>query len=321
MLDWAAWETQLAQSTIVGRATLLSIGGRAFLNATPSGRTQMEPAAFLSELRVRLQVPDAASDTWCPLCDAVLDHHSHHAGMCIAGGEHTQRHHAVRDLVHTWCQRAGLRPEREKSGLLLPNGPEDTNSSQARRPADVYLPTFAGSPTAFDFAVTAPQRQETLAQASVHTAAAAEAHARHKELHLHTAQACEQQGVKFVPMVAECTGAWDPSALKVLKHVDHAVAIKTGEEPAACYNKLLQELGNSFFSGPSGAAAPFRSLLKLPACSQVLRAVGCLAVGGILRRVGHWLMTTEWASCSPFPLVAFCCSLLFFPSGRWCFCP
>ena len=39
--------------------------------------------------------------------------------------------------------------------------------------------------------------------------------------------------------------------------------------------------------GAPHLAAPLRSLLKLPACSQVLRAVGCLAVGGILRRVGH----------------------------------
>ena len=164
------------------------------------------------------------------------------------------RHHAVRDLVHTWCQSAGLRPEREKFGLLLPTGPEDMNNSQARRPADVYLPAFAGSPTAFDFAITAPQRQETLAQASVRTAAAAEAYARHKELHLHTAQACEQQGVKFVPLVAECTGTWDPSALKVLKHVAHAAAAKTGEEPAVCYNQLLQELGTTIRSFRARAA-------------------------------------------------------------------
>lgn len=87
MLDSAAWDTQLAQSAIAGRTTLLSeasIGGRAFLNALPSGRMQMEPVAFLSELRVRLQVPDATSDTWCPLRDAVLDHHSHHAGTHTA---------------------------------------------------------------------------------------------------------------------------------------------------------------------------------------------------------------------------------------------
>ena len=50
MIDLAAWETQLAQSTITGRATPLSeasVGERAFLNAVPSGRTQMEPACGL----------------------------------------------------------------------------------------------------------------------------------------------------------------------------------------------------------------------------------------------------------------------------------
>ncbi|CAK9061121.1 unnamed protein product [Durusdinium trenchii] len=130
MLDSAAWDTQLAQSAIAGRTTLLSeasIGGRAFLNALPSGRMQMEPVAFLSELRVRLQVPDATSDTWCPLRDAVLDHHSHHAG------------------THTAAPRG------PGSGACLVS-----TCWTARRPADVYLPTFAGSPIAFDFAVTAP---------------------------------------------------------------------------------------------------------------------------------------------------------------------
>ena len=78
----------------------------------------------------------------------------------------------------------------------------------------MYLSAFAGFPIGFDFSITAPQRQETLAQVSVLTAAATEAYARHKEHHLHTAQACEQQGVKFVPLIAESTGTWDPSTLK-----------------------------------------------------------------------------------------------------------
>ena len=179
--------------------------------------------------------------------------------MCVAGsertqGERTQRHHAVRDLLYGWCRRAGLHPEREKPGLLFPQGPDDTQNHHARRPADVYVPAFAGSPTAFDFAITAPQRQETLAQASVRTAAAAVAYAQHKEGHLQTAQACEHQGVKFVPLVAECTGTWDPSALKVLKHVAHAVAAKSGDEPAACYNQLLQELCTTIRSFRARAA-------------------------------------------------------------------
>jgi hypothetical protein len=118
----------------------------------------------------------------------------------------------------------------------------------------VYLSAFAGFPIGFDFSITVPRRQETLAQASVITAAAAEAYARHKEHHLHTAQACEQQGVKFVPLIAESTGTWDPSTLKILKHVAHAAAAKTGEESAVCYNQLLQELGTTIRSFRARAA-------------------------------------------------------------------
>jgi hypothetical protein len=53
---------------------------------------------------------------------------------------------------------------------------------------------------------------------------------------------------KFIPMVAECTGAWDAAALKVLKHLAQALATQTGEEPAVCYSTLLQELGTAIRS-------------------------------------------------------------------------
>ena len=99
-LDAAGWEEQLANASLTGRATLLSeasVGGRAFLSAVPSGRTQMEPAVFVTEVRARLRVADADNDAWCPLCDAVLDCHSYHAGMCAAGGERTQRHQSGSD--------------------------------------------------------------------------------------------------------------------------------------------------------------------------------------------------------------------------------
>ena len=101
-LDVASWNSQLSRSTLVEQASLRSeaeAGARAFLTATPSGPGRMEGPAFVAELRVRLGVPDASSDTWCPRCDAVLDTMSHHAPMCAAGGERTQRHHAVRDVV------------------------------------------------------------------------------------------------------------------------------------------------------------------------------------------------------------------------------
>ena len=80
------------------------------------------------------------------LCDGVLDCWGYHAGMCVAGGE-------------------------RRPNLLLPSCPEDTQASR-RRPADIFLPALAGSPAALDFAVTAPQRQETLALAETGAAAA-----------------------------------------------------------------------------------------------------------------------------------------------------
>lgn len=129
----------------------------------PSGRTQVEPAVFTAELRARLHVPESSADVWCPKCDSILDTHGYHAGMCMAGGERTLRHNALRDLVCSWAQRGCLRPEREKAGLLLPHlqKPDDVSSAR-RRPADVFLPAFLGRPTAIDFAITAPQRVDVL---------------------------------------------------------------------------------------------------------------------------------------------------------------
>ena len=99
-----------------------------------------------------------------------------------------------------------------------------------RRPADIHLPAWAGFRAALDFAVTAPQRQETLARASVETGAAATAYARQKEAHLGTAAACAAQGVIFRPLVVETTGCWEPSAGTFLKLLAGAVATRSGEE-------------------------------------------------------------------------------------------
>ena len=227
----------------MGQATLQSegcLGARAFLAAIPAGRGRMEPATFVAELRARLGIPGADQDAWCPRCDGILDVQNYHAGMCAAGGERTQRHHALRDLIFVWAERGGLRPERERPGLLLPQSPHDTSNS-GRRPADIYLPALAGAPAALDFAVTAPQRQETLVQASQQGAAAATAYAHHKESYLQTGEACRSQGVQFVPMVIESTGAWDPAAMKILKHIAHAAASRAGIDPADSLNQLHQE--------------------------------------------------------------------------------
>eukprot|EP00435_Cladocopium_sp_Y103_P075962 s57_g71.t1 len=92
---------------------------------------------------------------------------------------------------------------------------------------------MAGGPVAFDFAVTAPQRQETLPSAAHTVGSAAAAYAVHREQHLQTGAQCHRQGVTFMPMVVESTGNWDAAAAKVFKHMAH-----TGE----FFSALLQEL-------------------------------------------------------------------------------
>ena len=244
-VDAAGWAHQLSQATPIELAPVLhseaSVGGRAFLAAVPHGAGRMEPAAFCGELRLRLLVPDADADAWCPRCDGILDRHSYHAATCIAGGERTRRHHAVRVLVCQWAVQAGLRPEKEAAHLLLPQSPDDLSSSR-RRPADIFIPALAGSPAALDFAVTAHTRQETLALASQTPGAAAAAYAQHKVAYLQTGHICQQHVIRFLPMVVEPTGNWDDGAMHTLKHIAHAAAARTGADPAKAVATFLQEL-------------------------------------------------------------------------------
>ena len=226
-LDEAAWTNQLAHASAVGKATLHSEAGPGaggFLSCVPSGRTRMEPLVFIAELRVRLNVPEASADTWCPRCDAVLDTHGYHSGMYWVGGEHTLRHNALRDLVFQWCERGCLRPERERPGLLLPQQSDDLSAAR-HRPADVFLPSFQGRPIAIDFAVTAPQRLDVLGTPGSYTpAAAAAAYSEHKRKHLDTEAVCRAQNVHFLSLVVETTGAWAPEAAKALSRIGRASA-------------------------------------------------------------------------------------------------
>eukprot|EP00435_Cladocopium_sp_Y103_P074828 s60_g51.t1 len=195
----------------------------------------MEPATFVAEIRQQLGIPDSASDTWCPKCDAVLDAYSHHAG------ERALRHSAIRDVVHTWIDRAGLNPEKERPGLLLPRRPEDVHVTR-RHPADIFVPCLEGTPTALDFAVTGPQRTESLSQAMHKPVSAAAAYADLKATRQDTGRLCSEQGINSQPMVVETTGAWDKTASHVLHIVAAAVAARERATVADLHNRLLQEL-------------------------------------------------------------------------------
>eukprot|EP00435_Cladocopium_sp_Y103_P030454 s4292_g7.t1 len=273
-LDAASWDAHLAASSLTQRALLLSEaapGARAFLAARPHGVLRMEPASFVTELRHRLGIPEAAEDTWCPQCNGILDRLSLHAATCAAGGERTLRHHAIRDVIFKWADRAGLQPEREKPGLLLPQ-----RGIARRRPADVFVPSLASLPTALDIAVTAPQRSESLREASCKVGAAADSYSEVKANHLNTAQLCESQGVRFQPLVVESTGAWSRSASHTLQLFARATAAREGEDAAACFTQLMQELCVTVRRFRARAVLRRRAELASPTDADVVRPAAAL---------------------------------------------
>ena len=264
-LDEAVLARRTARASLVDRATIASEaepGARAFLVATPGGPMRMEPCVFISELRTRLCVPDSHADVWCPFCDGVMDRFSHHAAMCAAGGERVLRHNAARNVVFRWAERAGLSPELERPGLLLPQRPGDSHLGR-RRPADVYLPALAVVPAALDLAVTPPRRTDNLiALGTVGGGSAAAAYAATKAAHMGTARECAAHGIRFVPLVAETTGAWDPAAVVVLKRIARAAAAREGGDVVALHAEFLQELSVTIRSGRARAALRRRAELS-----------------------------------------------------------
>ena len=298
--DNAAWEHQLAASTITACAILRSEaeeGVRAFLAAVPVARRRLEPAIFIAELRHRLGIADAADDAWCPRCDAILDRFSLHAGVCSAGGERTLRHRTLRDVLFTWLDRAGLQPEREKPGLLLPQRPEDHGLAR-RRPADLFVPAYLGSPVAFDLAVTGPQRQESLGAAARQGLAAAVAYAEVKVGHLNTAQVCREQGVRFVPLVVETTGVWEPQAAKVLVHVARAAVVREGSDPSTLHAELTQDLCATIRSFRARAALRRRAELATEASGAAARLAAAALMTGWEVLVGRPRCFLNWSSNS-----------------------
>ena len=139
------------------------------------------------------------------------------------------------------CADAGINAELEKANLLLPSRPQE--SSNNRHPADIYLPFwYGGRPAALDFAVTSPQQASVVGAASREPLHAAKTYSAHKRDYLNTGAACESQGVTFLPMVAETSGAWAPEAAVALNHLAKKAAARRVAETSHFYHNLLQRL-------------------------------------------------------------------------------
>ena len=146
----------------------------------------------------------------------------------------------------------------EKPSLLQPS-PEHPDNA-ARRPADVYLPSWTdGRPAALDFAVTSPQRLDALARAAQGGPTAAKAYEEHKRMFLDTAAECARQGISFIPMVVEATGGgWGKTARGAWSELAKSSALATGEleTERSCAIMLRQRLSMVLHRKKLGHAVP-----------------------------------------------------------------
>ena len=206
-----------------------------WLNVVPSSALglHLRPQEFVMVARYRLGLRLYSQEGPCPACHRFSDALGNHAMCCGSGGERISRHNHLRDHLHDTAVAAGLGPVREVR-FLIPG--EDS------RPADVLLPHWiAGQDAAMDVTVVNPCQVATVMGAAT-TAGHALQHAYTRKMR-GAADACQQQGVTFLPMVVESFGGWHEASVREVERLGAALARQTGQEEEEAVRHLWGKLG------------------------------------------------------------------------------
>ena len=222
-------------------------GAGAWLTAPPAedGR-EIDAPLFQVAVKRRLRAPVFGEDGFCPCCGQVLDKWGDHALVCPCGGDRTIRHNAIRDVCYEETSRGGLRPEREKAGLLP--GRPDLDGLPAvnslRRPADVWLPRgLSGKGEALDFAVSSAMRGDLFRQAAESPDAVFQRYENLKRQYKDTDACCRAAGFLFVPMVLEAhAGSLSGTARGMLDWIARRAAAAEGEVFGTVSLKIAQRI-------------------------------------------------------------------------------
>ena len=251
-----------ATSTTSQRAhlRLVSVAGAgSWLHCPPttSSGNAVNPQLYSVMLQRRLRMPVFENDDFCSLCSGIMDSYGDHALTCPCGGDRTKRHNLIRNQTHRAALRAGFKSaELEKPGLLRPRpciagSPEDgstpsgdTDNSDQRRPADVYIPRWRrGCPIALDFAVTSGLREEFIAISEQDPQQAVLQYEGFKCAFLNTQQQCIEEGFTFTPVVMEAVGGGiGPQGAAVIAELAKSTASASGESADNCAVSIMQSL-------------------------------------------------------------------------------
>ena len=203
----------------------------AWLNSVPLPALglHLRSSEFITatKFRLGLQVYDYTGT--CPACGRQSDVLGDHGMVCGTGGERIARHNALRDALHDTAAAAGLAPTKEGRALLPGND---------RRPADVFIPGWAGGrAAALDVTVVHPLQDATRARAAVEPGYALSYAYTNKMRG--TADLCDQQGIAFIPIVAESMGGLHNIAIQQLRKLGSALARHTGTDESESINHLM----------------------------------------------------------------------------------
>ena len=153
-------QEEVGQQEVRERARLLSLTlphSGDWLNTPPLTALGLDlrPVEFVLASKYRLGINVYSRTGPCPACLRPSDTLGDHAMSCGTGGERIARHNHLRDGLFEMAVSASLGPIKEGRFLL----PGDD-----RRPADVFIPYWAGGrDAALDVTVVNPLQAATLA--------------------------------------------------------------------------------------------------------------------------------------------------------------
>ena len=189
--------------------------------------------------RYRLGIPVYDKSGPCPACHRPSDRLGDHSMCCGHQGERISRHNRLRDALHDVAASAALGPVKE-GRFLLPGSD--------RRPADVMIPGWAaGRDAALDVTVVNPLQAGTLAGAAVTPGHALEY--RYKAKMAESEEACNSQGITFLPVVLESLGGFHGVATREVKKLASALARHTGEEEGGTIRRCFVRLSVLLMKG------------------------------------------------------------------------
>ena len=177
-------------------------------------------------LQFRTGIPITQPNPTCRACRQTMDTHGDHSLACHASGMY-RRHNRVRDALFHLAKEAGWDPELEVSLPLPINAPHTPIlPARATRPADILMRHGGILPHAVDVTVSHPLRisASQAAREEAHSSAALSEKAKDQV----SGPACNAVGWGFTPAGFETTGGMGPGALRLVRKLYKAIAMKSG---------------------------------------------------------------------------------------------